>query len=161
MVELVNGNGDLTRQIEISTGDEFEAIGEHINQFLQFIHGILVRISADSESLQKISNTITENMTGAREDVEDVSATLEELTASMEEVASSTNQVVELMAQVSKAFQKMDGTLQKGSEFSHTMNADARQIGQRATKEQADARKKLDDLARSIKESIDRIENGI
>ena len=155
VVELVNGNGDLTKKINITTGDEFEAIGGHVNQLLQFIQGILIRISGDSASLQKISRSITENMAGARADVDDVSATLEELTASMEEVASSTNQVVELIAQVTDSFQKMGGTLREGSDFSHSMNSDARQIGQRATKEQEEARRKLDDLARDMKKSIE------
>lgn len=155
VVELINGNGDLTKQINITTGDEFETIAGHVNQLLQFIQGILVRISGDSVALQKISRSITENMAGARSDVDDVSATLEELTASMEEVASSTNQVVELMMQVTEAFQGMGGTLREGSDFSHSMNADARQIGERAGREQADARKRLDDLAKNIRVSIE------
>ena len=154
VVELVNGNGDLTREISITTGDEFETIGEHINELIRFIHGILLRIKQDSDALQRISGVINDNMIYAGEDVNDVSATMEEITASMEEVAASTNQLSNLVDQVSESVEQMITNIKNGSDFSKTMNENAQEIGQQAMREQTKARKELDELASAVKESI-------
>lgn len=155
VVELVNGNGDLTKEIHIATGDEFEAIGEHVNQLLRFIHGILLRIQKDSDAIQKITGVINENMVLAGEDVNDVSATMEELTASMQEIAASTDQMQELVNRVSDSVGEMLSTIKAGSDFSHSMNTDAKTIGQKAMQEQKAAQKELDELARSVQMSIE------
>lgn len=155
VTELVNGNGDLTKEIKITTGDEFETIGDNINQLLAFIRGILLRIKQDSDVLQRVSSVINDNMIYAGEDVNDVSATMEEITASMEEVAASTNQVFDLVNQVSDSVEQMIANIKNGSDFSKEMNQNAREIGQNAMREQAQARRDLDDLAKSVKESIE------
>ena len=149
VVELVNGNGDLTKEIEIATGDEFEVIGGHVNDLLRFIHGILLQIQKDGDALKRISGVINDNMVYAGGDVNDVSATMEELTA------ASMNQVFDLVSNVSDSVGQMGVNIKKGSDFSHTMNADAQQIGQNAMREQAGAQRDLEELAKSVKRSIE------
>ena len=39
--ELADGGGDLTKEIEMRSGDEFEAIADNINRLVAYIREIL------------------------------------------------------------------------------------------------------------------------
>ncbi len=139
VVELAQGDGDLTKQIEIDSGDEFEVIAGNINQLLQYIREILLNITKDSEQLQKSTNNIAGNMQKSQEDATDVSTAMETLSASMQETAATLSNINELMGRITEAFRGIVGKIQGGSDFSHTMKQDAETIGTNALNERKTA----------------------
>lgn len=46
--ELVHNEGDLTQKLDVHSGDELELIAGNINQLLEYIRGIMVRIVENS-----------------------------------------------------------------------------------------------------------------
>jgi len=78
---LSEGNGDLTKRIEINTKDEIADMTEYFNKFIGNIHDIVKEIS-------KISNVVSDNMNA-------ISNTTEELTKSTEMIAVSSMDVAE------------------------------------------------------------------
>lgn len=78
---LAQGDGDLTKRIEINSKDEIADMIGYFNEFIANIHGIVGDIA-------KISNVISENMNS-------ITNTTEELTKSTEMIAMSSMDVAE------------------------------------------------------------------
>lgn len=155
VVELAQGDGDLTKKIEIHTGDEFEVIGENINQMLLYMRKILLNIAKDSDLLQLSTKKIDEDMQQSQEDAEDVSATMEELSTSMQDTAISINNINNLMRGIADAFHDIVEKIQGGSDYSHLMKQDALKVGHSAVDEQKKAFDRVAIMDNVVKEKIE------
>ncbi len=156
IVDLIEGDGDLTKAIVITSGDEFELIGENINKLLWFVREILVNITKDSDSLQKATTNISRDMQDSREDATEVSSAMEELSASMEGTASSMNNIAQLMNEIADAFANIDNKIREGSEFSDTMKEDAIRVGDQAVAEKENATLRVDTMEKTVQSRIER-----
>ncbi|MBO4337365.1 MAG: methyl-accepting chemotaxis protein, partial [Lachnospiraceae bacterium] len=155
IVDLVRGDGDLTKHIEINSGDEFEVIGGHINEFLSHIHGILVNISQDSDLLQRASRSIAENMHNSLEDSDEVSTAMEELSAAMTETADSISSIYRLMNDMVDGFDDIKGQINRGSDYSRSMKERAQAIGADAISEQTQAREQIAQIEQEVRTRIE------
>ncbi len=63
--DLAQGEGDLTKQIHISSNDEIGAMGQNINAFINIIHDIVATIRSTVEAMRResveLSNAINES----------------------------------------------------------------------------------------------------
>ncbi len=155
VVELANGDGDLTKQIEVHSGDEFETIGQNINRLLRYIRDILYNIIKDSTQLKQSTDNIVTDMRQSQEDVGDVGAVMQELSATMQETSATITNINEFMDRIVEEFHSMVGKIQGGSDFSHTMNEEAVTIGKKATKERDDAFVYVREMKENVEEKIE------
>lgn len=93
--DLVHCEGDLTKKMDIVSGDELELISENINALLEYIRGIMLNISQNSTQLGASAGTIAESLASANDNISDISATMEQMSAAMEETNTSLHQVDE------------------------------------------------------------------
>ncbi|MBE5922932.1 MAG: hypothetical protein E7271_00500 [Lachnospiraceae bacterium] len=156
IVDLVQGDGDLTKNVDINSGDEFEVIADNINKLLEFVRGILVNISNESGSLQMAAGNISGDMEQSRVDATEVSAAMEELSASMHETSSSMNHIVGLMNDITDAFANIDSKIREGSDYSEEMKTDAVSVGKHAITEQENATARVGDMEAAVKSRIER-----
>jgi len=91
--ELGNGNGDLTKTLHITSGDEMEVIANNMNQFIVYIRDIITDTKANSTELMHASNSMKENITNASSQINDISATMEEMSASTQEMSASLSMI--------------------------------------------------------------------
>lgn len=89
IVELGNGSGDLTKNLDITSGDEMEVIAGNVNVFINFIRNIVKGTTVNSDALGESSNAMKDEILEATKQVEDMSASMEEMSASMQEISSS------------------------------------------------------------------------
>ncbi len=95
VVDLTSGNGDLTRKIEISSGDEFEVIADNMNVFIGQIKSLVSNVADASGSLRnsgsELNSTIAGNVDaviGMNDSIERISSNMVECSASSEEVSA-------------------------------------------------------------------------
>lgn len=155
VVELARGDGDLTKKIVITSGDEFEVIGNNINELLAYIHSILINISKDSDVLQNAASTIAGNMSRSRENASDVSSTMESLSSSMSETADAINQINEQMELMTGAFVEITEKLNEGSGYSDSMKHEADTVGRQAESDQQRARNMVDEIESEMRKKIE------
>lgn len=98
--DIVNNEGDLTQKLDITSGDEMELIAGNVNMLLEYIRGIMLNISANTNHLGVSAGTMAESLSGARDSISDVSATMEEMSAAMEETSASLCQVNESVSSI-------------------------------------------------------------
>ncbi|MBQ4231676.1 MAG: hypothetical protein II699_00215 [Lachnospiraceae bacterium] len=95
VVDLTSGNGDLTRKIEISSGDEFEVIAENMNLFIGQVKTLVSNVADASGLLRssgsELNSTIEGNVDaviGMNDSIERISSSMVECSASSEEVSA-------------------------------------------------------------------------
>ncbi|MBR1770820.1 MAG: methyl-accepting chemotaxis protein [Lachnospiraceae bacterium] len=156
LVDICEGDGDLTRVIELNSGDEFETIGGNVNKLLEQIRKILQDIAKESNSLKTTSGDIAGRLLSTKDNASDVSTTMEEMSASMQQVAASLGQVNDLMGQITDAFDDIVDRIKDGSDSAKEMHRSAEQVRKQAQTEQDEASAKMQEMARNVAESIER-----
>ncbi len=58
LIEIASGEGDLTKQLEVTSSDEVGVLSENFNKFVDTIRSMVVEISASSENLQSVCTAL-------------------------------------------------------------------------------------------------------
>lgn len=156
LFDLVHSDGDLTRKLEIRTGDELELIAGNVNSLLEYIHGIMKNIASDSVNLYKSSEKVVDNLSSAGESITSISATMEEMSAAMEETSASLRQVNETTGDVYENVQKISDNANEGQKFSDGIMHKAAEIYDSAVTAQKDAQIKAKEIAAAVNEKIEK-----
>lgn len=89
ILDLTDGSGDLTKDININSGDEFETIAGNINSFVHEIRGLVAGVNEILAGLQTnvdvLNDSVSENtvlLTNMDEQVVNISSNMEECSAS-------------------------------------------------------------------------------
>ncbi len=90
---LNSSDGDLTRTLDITSGDELELIAGKMNEFLEHLRAVIQKIARSSDLLQDSSGNVSHNIADAAQQLSEVSATMEEMSAMMEETSASLQQI--------------------------------------------------------------------
>lgn len=91
IVDLANGDGDLTRHIEVSSGDEFEVIGENVNKLVSYIRNtdafdqVVSHVKEGREFSGSIRKQAIEIGDQARTDLGSAASRVEDMAASVKE----------------------------------------------------------------------------
>ena len=130
--ELSNGDGDLTRTINIETGDEFEVLGNSINQLVKFIRAIMVDIKEDSDSLRNASEQMAENINDVKSGTNEISDVMTSVSSTIEQTSASLNQLDDWMRDITDSFRQISEKLQNGEDYSGEIKHEAFATGERA-----------------------------
>lgn len=121
VLELASGSGDLTKEIDIHTGDELEVIAGNMNSFIRQIRGLVSEVAQSTTDIvtsgEELNSTVNENsriMLDMNQEIEGISANMENsaqatvelsesLAQSAEDIATFAQQVNEITAMVKEA----------------------------------------------------------
>lgn len=154
--ELVHNEGDLTRTLDVHTGDEMEMIAENVNELLQYIRGIMLNISENSEHLKESSRTVSDKLSNAEVGITDVSAVMEEMSAAMEQSSASLEQVNESIKQIFEAIEGIYEQAEHGKTSSDKIMNDASAVYSRAVEEKQDAAIQVSNMAASVQQKVEK-----
>jgi methyl-accepting chemotaxis protein len=131
--DVAEGEGDLTKRIDMDSKDEISELAHWFNQFIGKIENLVAQIANASEQVAASSGQLSSSAqslsAGATEqaaNLEETSASVEELTASVQRNAESANEAVRLAKEAGPLMQ--NGT-QKVAETVDAMKQIAEQIG--------------------------------
>ena len=153
--EIVHNEGDLTQKLDIHSGDEMELIAGNVNALLEYIRGIMLKISDNSEHLNGSSQKIAQNLAAAEVNITDVSATMEEMSAAMEETNASLEQISTSVGQVYASIENMAARAEHGKESSGEMNGRADSVRTEALSKQQEVATQAADMAQKLNEKIE------
>lgn len=121
LTQFAEGEGDLTRRLEVAGRDEFGQLSEQFNLFIDKLHEIIsqvadvtTRLAATSEELSVITQHTGESVRVQRNDTEQVATALNEMSATAAEVAQNATHTASAASetddQVSKGRNQLDAT---------------------------------------------------
>lgn len=97
--DIVGGEGDLTKTVDIDTQDETGELANGVNQFIQNIQDIVIHIQGKSQNLfltsEELENTARENMKTLlqiKNAIEKEATNLSQTTSTIHEMSTSLNQ---------------------------------------------------------------------
>ena len=91
--DIENRQGDLTKRIKVSSGDEIGKLGEGINVFLDKLQAIFTIISGNTDKMEMVVADVMGSVRTSNSSVSDLSALTEELAATMTDVASNAENI--------------------------------------------------------------------
>lgn len=107
--ELAGGSGDLTKKIDIHTGDEFEVIADNMNMFLLQIRTLVKDVAQSANEIilasDELNSTISRNnriMSGMHTDIEHINSNMTESAASSKELSTGLSENAEHIATFAK-----------------------------------------------------------
>ena len=87
--DVVSSDGDLTKVLDINSGDELEVIGNSLNQLLQKTANTVREIKGGIDSIESKMENINTHVSGSISRVTNISDTVQSMVASSEEIAAS------------------------------------------------------------------------
>ncbi|MDE7434668.1 MAG: methyl-accepting chemotaxis protein [Lachnospiraceae bacterium] len=154
--ELVHSGGDLTKQLDIRSGDEMERIAGNVNELLAYIRDIMLRISDNSSMLAVSTNKVAANLSGAEDNITDVSAAMEQMSAAMEETTVSLGKIRDSVNAVYERIRQIAAQADSSSASSGQIEHHAARVKEDAEREQERARQQADAMIGAVKEKIAR-----
>ena len=120
--ELASGSGDLTKEIDIYTGDELEVIAGNMNAFLGQIRALVKEVSLSAEDIlaagEELNTTVDENtrtMSQMSAEIEDISANMEESAASSKLLSESLSESADHISEFAKKVDSINRMVQEAN----------------------------------------------
>ena len=89
ILEVASDNGDLTRVLEITSGDELEVIGNNLNKLLLKTENTVRGIKTGTDNIGSKMEDINSHVSGSVSRITNISDTVQSMVASSEEIAAS------------------------------------------------------------------------
>lgn len=133
--DIAEGEGDLTKRIEIKAKDEIAELAHWFNIFLEKLQDMIGKISnnttsvgAEATSLSAIAQTLSDNAGQTSGLSENVASAAEEMSVNMNNVASAMEQSTTNTSMVASAAEEMTATINEiaaNSEQAHSISETA------------------------------------
>lgn len=156
LYELVHSEGDLTRRLEISSGDEMELMAGNVNELLGYIRSIMLGISDNASELNTSTDVVVTNLGSARQSVMDVSATMQQMSASMQETTASLGQISEAASNIYQNIDNISKEAMDGDSQTEQIKHKAQAIYQKAGEEQSNVHDSTKKMADSVNEKLEK-----
>ncbi len=160
--EIALGEGDLTKRIAVSTGDEIGEMGEYFNQFIQKIQEIVREIMKNTDTLKQASGSLSEtaeNLASISEETtaktEQVSSAVEEISATISDSAQATAEVNKNIATIASAVEEMSATIRGLASASEQTSTGVNQV----TELMASAAQRISNVAANSTDISDAVNN--
>lgn len=154
--DLVNNEGDLTRKLEVRSGDELELIADNINAMLEYIRTIMLNIADNSNHLNISAQSVVSNLSSAQMSITGVSSTMEEMSDGMEETSAALAEINDSVMDISVEIDAIADRAEGGRLSSDEIMEKAAAVHRNAVAEQENAKRLTDTLSVSMNEKIEK-----
>lgn len=159
--ELAGGSGDLTKKIDIYTGDELEVIAGNMNNFLEQIRTLVKEVSQSTEDImsagEELNITVNENshiMADMNSEIQGISSHMEDSVASSRLLSEKLSESAEHIAAFAKNVEGICDMVQGANENAQNTSVIARENRKSAM----DSIEALQDKMRKTGEDVRKIE---
>ena len=132
--ELASGSGDLTKEIDIKSGDELEVIAGNMNEFIRQIRALVKDVAQSAEEIilsgEVLGSTVNENnlvMSGMNTDIAGISKNMEQSAAASKELSESLSENANHIADFAKEVNEICRMVQKANENAQSTSAMAKE----------------------------------
>lgn len=154
METIDQGQGDLTRRLTVYRNDEIGESSRGINQFIETLQNIMVKIIANVNRLDEIIGNVAGSIQTSNDSASDISAIMEELSATMDEVAAKAGNVASNTLVAEGKVQELAESTRQGATYANAMR-------DRATTLEKTARDNTQNTGKLIAEITGRMENAV
>ena len=148
--EIENGEGDLTKRLDVKTKDEVGQLVAGFNSFIEQLQNIISKLKVESENLLTSADNVMIQVNASNENSVNISAAMEELSASMEEVSATVEQIATGSFSVLESVKNVNEKAGEGADIVETIKNKSGQM----YKETIDSKEKANRVINEIKEDL-------
>lgn len=170
ILAVSSDDGDLTKVLDITSGDELELIGNSLNRLLKKTANTVLKVKGGTDSIEFKMQSINTHVSGSVAHITNINDTIQSMVASSEEIAASAGTVGEQVDFVYKDIQSIVDIVTRNAkqlkdiyvsskELNETANNSVKRIGENVEnmsvgmqkeKEGADAVLRIKELSDTI-----------
>ena len=153
--ELASGSGDLTKEIDIYTGDELEVIAGNMNAFIRQIRSLVKEVAQSTEDIlatgQELNTTVNDNvriMSHMNAEIEDISMNMEKSSTSSQLLSDNLSESAENIAEFAENVNEIRKMVQQANESAQKTSAMAKENRKNALDSIYAMQKKMEETSR-------------
>ena len=148
--EIENGEGDLTKRLDVKTKDEVGQLVAGFNSFIEQLQRIMSKLKVESENLLASADNVMTQVSTSNENSVNISAAMEELSASMEEVSATVEQIATGSFNVLESVKNVNEKAGEGAGIVETIKNKSGEM----YKETIESKEKANRVINEIKEDL-------
>ena len=113
--EIAEGNGDLTRRLEIKTNDEIADVSRNFNLFSENLNRMISNIKKSSKSLSSTGEVLQRNMESTAAAVNEIAANVNSSSRLFDNQEISVNETASAVEQISRAMESLNKMIEDQS----------------------------------------------
>ena len=161
--DVAEGEGDLTKRLDVKSGDELEELAGGVNSIIsnqqvmlrKMIKG-MEELNTSSSQLLEISNSMSQETDNTSAKAHSVAVAAEEMNANMGTVAAATEEAVTNLTTIASGAEEMSATIDEIVKNTGS----GKEITSRAVAQSENASRQVDELGQAAKE-IDKVTETI
>ena len=154
-VEVIEGvaQGDLTRRIDVMSGDEIGALAEHFNRLVEKLHSAIMQVAGSSNEVSSAAGMLDSATEHMATGVEEAAMQVNSVAAASEEMSKTTSEIAHNCVVAAKSSEKANGSASSGEKIIQETIGVMNRINNRV-KESADIIKNLGVRSEQIGEIV-------
>ncbi|MCM1273719.1 MAG: methyl-accepting chemotaxis protein [Clostridium sp.] len=132
ILEVASDDGDLTKVLDIASGDELEVIGNSLNRLLKKTANTVRQIKGGTDSIEFKMESINTNVSGSVSQITNINDMIQDMVASSEEIAASAGTVGERVDYVYKDIQSIVDIVAQNTNDLKEIHVSSRELNETA-----------------------------
>lgn len=152
--DIVHNDGDLTKRIEMKSGDETEEIADLFNEFIEIFRNIVGSTRDRAGSIKESTVGISGRVESADSDMGSVATDVQNLLAMMEETQASMTEIASAVEGVDSIADTVAGSAKDGRSFSNSVKERAADLESTSLKKKASSEEIANRITAILEEKI-------
>lgn len=149
------GKGDLSRRIDINSGNEIGLVVDGINEFIITLQDIMKKLKDNSQRLAETSSSISVQMDGAKAGVNRSGEALTEVSSSMLRVHEAADSIERSLDDVRKCAEDIRSKIASGSSYAVEVSKEAEDIQRSAGDKKNNTGSRINELNKVLERSVE------
>ncbi|MBO4396071.1 MAG: methyl-accepting chemotaxis protein [Eubacterium sp.] len=153
--DLHDGSGDLTKEIELRSGDEFETIGNNVNMLIAQIRDLIRGVSKTSENIQTVGVDLDEALAVNAGAIDEMNESILRISANMEECSATSMTAVGHLDTAADQLSSFADSMQDMENTVAAEHKEAEESAMTARKHKEQAMSTIDDIQNRMSTAIE------
>ena len=152
IVEVASDDGDLTKVLEITSGDELEVIGNNLNQLLRKTGKTVRELKVGTDNIESKMEEIHAHVSDSVTQITNISDTMHSMASTSEEVAASVGTVGEQVDSVYQNIEDIVTIVTENTEHLRGINSSSAELSHTAKTSSTRIMERAEEMTRSLQE---------
>lgn len=157
LADVVYNDGDLTRTVDIHTGDEFEEIANNLNALFEQTRAVVGNIKACSEEIHQVSENVDDTMHDAKGKITSISDYLQKMGAGIDLTARSLEEIHNQMNQVGDSVHSIHQDSAKGAIVATEITERSKEMMANVVSSQQDLTAEVEKIRNELVEKAEKV----
>ena len=158
ILDVAQAGGDLTKVLDISSGDELEVIGDSLNLLLQKTGNMVREIKHGTGNIDRKMENINTHVSGSVSRITSISDTIQSMVASSQEIAASVGLVGSQVDFVYENIQNIVEIVSQNAIHLREIHVSSQELSGRAKSSSAEIGKNLESMSLHLKKEKEKAE---